>query len=168
MLRLFSAALVALSAIWVAAPTPAKADFGIRVGLLTCHVDGGFGLILGSRKTLQCQYDGVGGTKEIYEGSITKLGVDLGETGGSAIAWAVFAPTTQLSPGALEGHYYGVTAEVTPGVGVGANVLIGGFDRSINLQPVSLQGQVGANIAAGIAGMRLRNAVPQPPIVVKP
>ncbi|WP_108663830.1 DUF992 domain-containing protein [Acuticoccus kandeliae] len=166
MLRMISAALLAIGTVWAAAP--AHAEFGVRVGMLTCHVDRGYGLILGSRKTLGCTFRPLRGGHEPYEGFITKIGIDVGETGGSQIAWAVFAPTTQLSPGALEGRYYGVTAEATPGVGIGANVLIGGFDRSINLQPISVQGQVGANLAAGVAGLRIRSVNPGPPPVYKP
>ena len=60
-----------------------------------------------------------------------------------------------VGDGALEGRYFGVTAQATPGVGIGANVLVGGFDRSIILQPLSLTGQLGANLAAGVAGLRL-------------
>ncbi|MBJ3777794.1 DUF992 domain-containing protein [Acuticoccus mangrovi] len=155
-------ALAAMASALMTASPAANASFGIRVGLLTCDVQAGYGLILGSRKVLGCHFKPIGRPSETYDGSITKVGIDAGMTGGSKIVWAVFAPTLQLSPGALEGRYYGVTAEATPGVGIGANVLIGGFDRSINLQPISVQGQVGANIAAGIAGLRLKS--PPPPV----
>jgi hypothetical protein len=40
--------------------------------------------------------------------------------------------------------------------GVGANVLIGGSNRTVTLQPVSFQGQSGLNVAAGVAGIDLR------------
>ena len=102
----------------------------------------------------------LGSQDAAYEGSITKIGLDAGITTGSKIAWAVFAPTTQLEPGALEGRYYGISAEATWALGLGANVLVGGFDRSINLQPISIQGQAGANIAGGIGYMRLKSPPP--------
>ena len=147
----------------VAAPS-AKADFGVRVGLLTCDVAGGQGYILASRKALACYFNAVAVPDEAYDGSITKIGLDAGITTGARIVWAVFAPTLQLAPGALEGTYVGLSAEATGGIGVGANVLIGGFDRSINLQPVSVQGQLGANVAAGIGVMQLQAP---PPLVFK-
>lgn len=162
-LRPFSVRLVLIAVLAVAflainlVAKPARADFGVRVGVLSCAVDGGAGLIIASRKLLGCNFNAIAVPNEYYDGAITKLGIDIGATGGSHILWAVFAPTLQLSPGALEGRYYGLTAEVTPAVGVGANLLVGGFDRSIILQPLSVQGQVGANVAAGVAQLRLES-----------
>ncbi|UOM36529.1 DUF992 domain-containing protein [Acuticoccus sp. I52.16.1] len=158
-MRKYLVAVLAVLGVATSAPA-AKADFGVRVGILTCDVAGGAGLIVGSRKPLACYFNALGSADEAYEGAITKIGLDAGITTGSKIAWAVFAPTTQLSPGALEGRYYGVSAEATWALGLGANILIGGFDRSINLQPLSVQGQAGANIAGGIGYMRLKSPPP--------
>jgi len=130
----------------------------VRIGTLVCDVAGGTGFIVGSRKTLACDFRNAHGPDEFYDGAITKIGVDAGFTSGTRVVWAVLAPSTQVSPGALEGSYFGVSAEATPVIGVGANVLVGGFDSSINLQPVSVQGQVGLNVAAGVSGLRLRSA----------
>lgn len=151
--------VLAMLGVATAAPA-AHADFGVKVGVLTCDVAGGAGLIVGSHKPLACYFNAVGSQDAAYEGSITKIGLDAGITTGSKIAWAVFAPTTQLEPGALEGRYYGISAEATWALGLGANVLVGGFDRSINLQPISIQGQAGANIAGGIGYMRLKSPPP--------
>ncbi|MCF3935231.1 DUF992 domain-containing protein [Acuticoccus sp. M5D2P5] len=137
------------------AATSASAQAGVEAGELRCRVSGGLGLIVGSRKSLECTYSGVSGVTEVYDGTITKLGIDIGETQEGELVWGVLAPASSVEPGALAGKYYGVSADVTAGVGVGANVLVGGFDRSISLQPVSVQGQVGANIAAGVAEMSL-------------
>lgn len=164
-MTMFKYLVAAIVAVGCAVATPAaKADFGIRVGLLTCDVAAGYGYLFGSRKALACYFNAIAVPDETYDGAIGKFGLDAGYTGGSRIVWAVFAPTLQLAPGALEGNYYGVTAELTPAVGLGANVLIGGFDRSINLQPISVQGQVGANIAVGLGALRLESP---PPIVYK-
>ena len=75
-------------------------------------------------------------------------------------AWrgAVFAPTRVLGPGDLAGTYGGASASATAVVGVGANVLVGGSNNTISLQPVSLQGQTGLGVAAGVAGLELRLA----------
>jgi hypothetical protein len=160
--QLLSAALVAAALLVPAAPS--QAAWGVRIGILVCDIAGGAGFILGSRKALACTFDGIRIRDEYYEGSITKIGIDAGATGGSRMVWAVLAPSWNVGPGALSGWYGGVTAEATPGVGLGANVLLGGWQRSIVLQPLSVQGQVGANIAAGIAGMRLDPYVPVEPV----
>lgn len=153
-MKFITGAIAALGLMTAATPA-ANAALGIRVGILACEVEGGAGFILGSQKVLGCYFNAIGVPDEVYDGSVTKIGVDVGITGGSRIIWAVFAPTIRLEPGALEGRYFGVSAEFTPGVGLGANVLVGGFDQSINLQPISVQGQVGANIAGGIGYLRL-------------
>jgi len=97
------------------------------------------------------------GPREVYVGSITKFGLDLGATAGGEMVWAVYAPTTRKF-GALAGDYGGATAEATVGAGLGANVLVGGSDRTVALQPVSVQAQAGLNVAAGVAELRLRPA----------
>ena len=74
-----------------------------------------------------------------------------------ALAWAVFAPAT-LPRGALAGPHTGATAGGTVGAGASANVLVGGPDRRIIMQPASVQGQTGVNIAAGVSTLELRPA----------
>jgi len=93
----------------------------------------------------------------VYTGSITKFGLDLGATAGGEMAWSVFAPSNKRF-GALAGHYGGATAEATVGAGVGANVLVGGSNRTVTLQPLSVQGQTGLNLAVGVAGLELHPA----------
>lgn len=138
--------------------SPAFAKSGVKVGLLTCHVAGGVGYILGSSKKVDCAYKPVGGGNvEHYEGRIGKLGVDIGVTGDTVIGWAVFAPG-KVKHGALKGSYSGVSAEATVIGGLGANVLIGGFRKTVNLQPVSIQAQTGLNVAAGIGSLHLDSA----------
>lgn len=95
---------------------------------------------------------------EIYSGVISKFGVDIGKTRTSNIAWAVFAPSKAVeTTGQLAGGYGGISGEATIGVGLGANVLIGGFDKSIALQPFSLQTQIGLNIAAAVSSLTLES-----------
>src|ERR1035437_10063007 len=131
-----------------AAPAAAPASGGgaaVRSGYLTCHVASGWGWIFGSSRKLQCAYALQPGYTEYYTGSITKLGADIGYLPSGVILWAVFSPTTNLGQGALTGHYGGATASAAVGVGAGANVLIGGLNSSIALQPVSIEGQHGLN-----------------------
>lgn len=137
---------------------PAEAA-GVKVGVLSCNVDGGWGLILGSSKEVNCTFS-TSATQERYHGRITKVGVDIGFTKGGVMIWDVLAPTSSLKPTALEGDYGGVTASATVAVGGGANVLIGGFDRSFTLQPISIEGNTGLNVAAGIGAMSLKYVKP--------
>jgi hypothetical protein len=138
------------------APQP-PARGGINVGSLTCNVAGGVGFVFGSSRTLNCLFTRTDGTAERYEGTIRRYGVDVGFTRDSTIVWMVFAPGS-LAPGSLAGEYAGPTAQGTVGVGVGANVLLSASANQVTLQPVSVEGSVGLNAAAGVAAMSLRKS----------
>jgi uncharacterized protein DUF992 len=152
----------AVIAALLALGSPADAA-GIKVGVLTCHVSSGWGFIFGSSKDLRCNFSPSRGYGERYVGTVSKFGVDVGYTAGGVLVWDVIAPTTSLKRGALAGGYGGATASATAGVGVGANVLVGGFDRSVTLQPVSIEGNTGLNVAAGIGAITLHFEAPEPP-----
>jgi len=143
----------------VAFPTAASAQSNrTKVGTLSCDISGGIGLIITSRKDLTCMFTpSQPGPREVYVGSVSKFGLDLGATTGGEMIWAVYAPSSRKF-GALAGHYGGASAEATVGGGLGANVLVGGSSRTVALQPVSVQGQAGLNIAAGVVGLDLRPA----------
>jgi hypothetical protein len=129
---------------------------GVNVGSLTCNIAGGMGFVFGSSKALNCLLTRTDGVGERYTGTINKYGVDIGFTKEATIVWLVFAPG-QVGPGAVAGTYAGVTAGASVGVGVGANVLIGGSNKQITLQPVSVEGTVGLNVAAGIGEVELKS-----------
>lgn len=134
----------------------ARADTaGVKAGVLTCNVESGWGFIFGSSRDLRCTYSNGVTRNEHYAGHISKYGVDIGYLQGGVIVWGVIAPTTTLAPGALAGDYGGAAGGASVGVGVDANVLFGGFNRSIALQPVSFEGDRGINVAAGIAAVSL-------------
>lgn len=139
----------------IAAPASAQAP-QVRIGVLTCSVAGGTGFVFGSSKQLDCTLDGEG-RRERYYGVINKFGVDLGATTSSTISWAVLASTDKVGPGALAGNYGGVSGEATVGVGAGANALLGGSNRSITLQPLSVSTQQGLNLAVAVAALELRS-----------
>ncbi len=153
-------ALAALSVIAVVASpvaTMAQAERA-KAGTLTCDISGGIGLIITSHKDLTCMFTpSEPGPREVYVGGISKFGLDLGATAGGEMVWAVYAPTTRRF-GALAGEYTGASAEATVGAGLGANVLVGGSNRTVALQPLSIQGQAGLNVAAGVAELVLRPA----------
>jgi hypothetical protein len=140
----------------LAVAMPAHAQGGVQVGSLTCHVAGGWGFVFGSSKAVRCTFARPGGRPEHYAGSINKFGVDIGYTQGGVLVWGVFAPTANLGSGTLSGNYVGATGSATVGVGAGANVLVGGSNRTISLQPVSIEGNTGLNVAAGIGSISLR------------
>jgi uncharacterized protein DUF992 len=128
----------------------------VQAGTLTCDISGGIGFIIGSQKALNCSFvPALPGPPEFYSGVITKLGIDLGGTRGGVMTWGVYAPTTR-GVGFLAGTYAGASAEATLGAGVGANLLVGGSNRTVELQPLSVQEQTGVNIAAGVAEIELR------------
>jgi hypothetical protein len=134
---------------------PAAGKSGVNVGSLSCTVAGGMGFIFGSSKDLDCLLARTDGVAEHYKGSVNKYGIDIGFTKEAHIVWLVFAPGA-IGKGALAGEYGGATAGAAVGVGVGANVLVGGSSKQISLQPVSVEGSVGLNVAAGVAAVTLK------------
>ena len=146
----------AVAAAFIAGPltAPAVADSGVNVGSLNCKVSGGSGFIFGSTKTISCIFSRPDGTAERYKGEINKYGVDLGFTEGAYMVWAVFAPG-QVKKGALAGKYVGVSGQASVGLGLGANVLLGGSNDQIALQPASIEGVQGLNVAAGFGELTL-------------
>ncbi len=155
-LSLFGAIAVALPLALSGLPQSAQA--GVEIGVLNCTVAGGTGVVIGSSKLLECVFQR-GTYRGVYTGRINKYGLDIGRTGSSVIAWAVIAPRRgDVAPGALAGGYGGISGEATVGVGLGANALLGGSNRSITLQPLSVSAQQGLNLAVGIASLELRSA----------
>jgi hypothetical protein len=154
--RLLTSVAIAAAALAFAG-TANAAPAGVKIGTLACHVSSGWGYVFGSSRDLHCDFNPARPRSgERYQGTISKFGVDIGYTGGGEIIWEVFAPSSDLRHGALQGNYAGATASATIGVGVGAHVLIGGLDRSIALQPLSIEGNNGLNVAAGIGAIDLK------------
>jgi hypothetical protein len=136
------------------APAPSK---GVNVGSLSCKVAAGAGFVFGSSKALSCIFTRSSGQAERYVGDIKRFGIDIGYTEEAQIVWLVFAPGT-IGTGALAGSYAGATVQGTVMLGAGANVLVGGNDGQVTLQPVSVEGSVGLNVAGGIAEITLKAA----------
>jgi hypothetical protein len=152
------AALVGAAAMAAAATVPADAQpQRVQVGTLACSISAGVGLVVASQRNVSCNFQPDGGPPEAYTGTMTRIGVDVGFTTGGAMVWGVFAGTNRFA-GMLNGTYAGATAEATVAAGLGANVLVGGSNRSVALQPLSVQGQVGLNIAAGVGALELHLA----------
>jgi len=139
-----------------AAPGTQVAAANVKVGVIRCDVAGSVSFVFGSTRSLDCVYSPSGNyPSERYTGEIGKFGVDIGYVESGVIIWAVFAPSTSVSHGALSGTYVGVSADVAAGAGLGANALVGG-GRSVALQPLSVAGSEGLNIAAGLSKVELK------------
>lgn len=156
MVRKAVAAAAVAAAFLMVAAAPASAQ-RVRVGTLNCDISAGIGFIIGSNRSVVCTFiPERGGPPETYHGSISRIGLDIGVTAGAHMVWAVYSEFVGPVQGALAGEYVGASGEATIAAGLGANVLVGGSSRAIALQPVSLQGQVGLNVAVGVADLRLR------------
>ncbi|MBV9997234.1 MAG: DUF992 domain-containing protein [Caulobacteraceae bacterium] len=150
--------LAATASLALAAQAHAADAGGVKAGVLTCNVGSGWGLIFGSTRDVNCTYTAADNHTENYVGKINKYGVDIGYQHAGIMAWAVLAPSANVAPGALAGNYGGVTAGASAGVGANANALVGGNDKTISLQPLSVEGAVGVNVAAGVASLELSKA----------
>jgi hypothetical protein len=150
-------ASVALAAAAIALAVSSASAQQARVGVLECSGGQTTGFIVGSVSSFNCVFrPSGGGARQAYTATIRRVGVDLGVTERAVLAWAVFASNRQLGLGDLSGNYAGVQASASVGGGAGANVLIGGSNNSISLQPLSVQGQTGLNVAGGVASLELR------------
>lgn len=151
----FAAALVAgVGGIYA---TPAKAELQrVQVGTLSCTGSKSVSFIIGSKRTLDCWFIAPRGKRYSYEGTISRWGVDLGVTGRNGLVWTVLAPTTKIDYSDLNGKYVGVSGSIALGLGVGANALVGGSKNTIALQPFSVEGQTGVNVAVGVGSLVLK------------
>jgi hypothetical protein len=153
-----AAASLIVAGVAVCVPAARADSAGVKVGILTCSVDSGWGFVFGSSRTVRCSYSPRPNTEEHYTGNIAKYGVDIGYLRSAVMVWTVVAPTMDVAAGALAGQYAGVTGSASVGAGVGANVLVGGLNKSITLQPVSIEGNSGLNVAAGVESFTLSSA----------
>lgn len=143
--------VTALAMVW-----PAAAQTTVEVGTLVCQGGEGVGLVLGSKKSYACRLTTVGGGwSEEYSATVTKIGLDIGVTGKTTMVWSVLAAAAPSKPKAMAGTYVGATADAALGLGAGAKVLVGGSGNSFTLQPLSVQGQSGVNLAVGVAELEL-------------
>ncbi len=166
-----SAAALAIVAAIVATATAARAqrmkapETRANAGFLTCNVAGGFGLIFGSTRDVVCTYALADGRTEEYRGHIDKYGADIGYLSSAVMLWGVYTQSVHRGPGSLAGDYAGVAGSATLGVGGGFQILVGGSEKSVTLQPLSIEGNKGLNIAAGVMTMHLKfvKTVAEPP-----
>jgi hypothetical protein len=147
---------VVVAGAMLASVTVASAQSRLEAGVLECQGPGSVSFIVGSVHQLSCLFKPSVGPVQNYAGTVRRVGLDIGITDRLALAWIVLAPTRQLGPSELAGAYAGVSAGAAVGVGLGANALIGGNNSSVALQPLSVEGQTGLNLAAGVTSFELR------------
>lgn len=144
------------ASLFALAAEPSRAQEQRRLGVLSCDVEGGLGLLIGSSRVAACTFEHSDGGSEEYLGKLSKLGLDVGIDEGSYIRWVVFVPAgTEIGEYALEGTYLGASAGAAVGVGLGANALVGGQFKKIGLQPLSVEGKSGINVAIGLSRLTL-------------
>jgi hypothetical protein len=158
MLKCISIVLAASASLLLFTGT-ALAAKTVALGMLVCDMSKGIGFVLIEKQKLTCEFRPVSGPVEQYGGKITDFGIELGEIKEGHLIWGVFAAALlDMQPGALAGDYLGVDANAALGLGVGANALVGGTGKGFILQPASVEGEVGVNIAAGIRTVSLKTA----------
>jgi hypothetical protein len=129
---------------------------GVQAGMLTCNLAPSIGLIVAESQRMSCRFAPNGPfPPQNYSGVMNTVGLELGISAGGVMAWGVFAPSHGAPIGALAGEYVGASGDIAVGVGVGANVLFGGSNRTIALQPLSVEGQAGLNVSLGVSGLTL-------------
>ena len=151
-------AALALS-VMLTAPAAAQSPQWTQAGMLRCVVNPSIGFIIAGHQSMECNFTPNGPLPpQAYQGALNMLGLNIGISAGGVFGWAVLAPTAGVPAGALAGEYVGASGDVALGLGVGANVLVGGSGRTIALQPVSLEGSVAVDVALGVSGLKLRPA----------
>jgi hypothetical protein len=149
---------IAFAAVVAATGSPAQAQNAVAAGHLECR-GASTAFVVGSVTKMECIFRPIGGRPQAYYGTINRFGLDIGWNQTTRVHWQVYAPTRRLGPAELAGNYVGGSANATFGVGVGANALFGGsYNRTISLQPVSVQSQTGIGAAAGISSLTLEPA----------
>jgi hypothetical protein len=152
-MRLSTASIAIVSL--VASIAAANAMPPVRAGILQCRGGQNIGFVVGSATSLECVFQSEGRRPEPYIATVHRLGLDLGVTDQTRLSWAVNAPAGRVGRGNLAGNYGGVGANASVGIGGGGNFLVGGPQNSYALQPLSVQGQTGLNVAAGVANIEL-------------
>jgi Protein of unknown function (DUF992) len=153
----FRAWVLAAGLIAVAAPTASQAQTWTQAGMLKCRLNPSVGFIVFGHQSMECRFiPSAPLAPQIYEGALNTVGIDIGIVGTGGLAWAVLAPTQGVPAGALAGTYVGASGDIAVGAGVGANVLVGGSNRSFALQPVSLEGSVAMDVTLGLSALQLR------------
>jgi hypothetical protein len=163
-IRAFMRGLCVPAFLALLAPGVASAQ-SLKAGVLQCHLSGGVGMILMMNQSLDCVFKSNSGNRTHYIGRLTNVGANIGISGPGRMVWGVLAASNDLAPGALAGDFVGAQGSVAVGAGAGGAVLVGGSNRSISLQPISVSVGTGLNVSAGVGSLNLQYmpVTPSPP-----
>jgi hypothetical protein len=153
------AAMTSLTALLVfASPVLAQSpERWAKVGGLSCTMAPTIGLLVVEAQAVNCRFAPHGHyPTERYTGTIGTIGLAVGVVAGGMLAWAVYMPTEGPPQGSLAGTYGGASGDIDIGVGVGANLLWGGSERSVALQPISVEGSIGLDVTLGVSALTLQ------------
>ena len=126
-------------------------------GMLRCKLNPSIGFVIFGHQSMECRFvPSIPGPPQFYEGALNTVGIDIGIVGTGGLAWGVLAPTAGIPAGVLAGTYVGASGDIVLGAGVGANVLVGGSNRSFALQPLSVEGSVALDVTLGLSALQLR------------
>jgi Protein of unknown function (DUF992) len=140
-------------------PADAQSPSWTQAGMLRCVVNPSIGFIIAGHQSMECTFtQNAPIPPQAYHGALNMIGLNIGISAGGVFGWAVLAPTVGIPAGALAGEYIGASGDIGLGLGVGANVLVGGSARTFALQPVSLEGSVAVDVALGVSALKLRPA----------
>ena len=154
-LRVWALSTVLLVAI--SSQAAGQAQTWTQAGMLSCKLNPSVGFVIFGHQSMECRFvPSAPLPPQIYEGALNTVGIDIGVVGTGGLAWAVLAPTAGVPAGALAGTYVGASGDVALGVGVGANVLFGGSNRSFALQPLSVEGSVALDVTLGLSALQLQ------------
>jgi len=154
-LRVWALSTVLLAAI--SSQAAGQAQTWTQAGMLSCKLNPSVGFVIFGHQSMECRFvPSAPLPPQIYEGALNTVGIDIGVVGTGGLAWAVLAPTAGVPAGALAGTYVGASGDVALGVGVGANVLFGGSNRSFALQPLSVEGSVALDVTLGLSALQLQ------------
>ncbi len=156
--RLALVAGVGLTGVIFAAPA-ARAEI---VGQLVCNIAPGQGMGITSTRAVSCTFRSNGVPDQLYNGSFTRLGVDIGTLQSGSLTYSVLELGTP-GPGDLQGTYVGGGGQIVLGNGIGLETLIGGLSKGITLQPIATTLATGTNISAGVGSLQLQFAGLVPP-----
>ncbi|TAJ28575.1 MAG: DUF992 domain-containing protein [Reyranella sp.] len=134
-----------------------NANSRIFIGSLTCNIAAGTGYILASSKKMDCVFLGKDGVSHAqYEGTINKVGIDIGYTKAMHTIWRVYSLGSDRKADQIAGTYVGEQGTAAAGSQAGGNWLYGGQNAEIGMVASGIVQDAGYNLAMGVAEMTIK------------
>ena len=153
--------LAALAAVMPCRPggtRQAPARRATQIGTLACDVSGGVGMIVTSKKAMVCTFTNVARrvARSMRARSASSASTSARRPAARCV-WTVFAPTVAPCAARSRANMPAPRPRRPSSAGSARTCCVGGSNRSIALQPVSVGGQAGLNLAVGVADLQLRS-----------